>query len=100
MDVNIKHEYLRSRAYICLSLSSPFPSSQSCSNYSFFVNFIGILSIYRDTRTYMYILDLCIQEFFTENNYQNLAPQHLFNDYSESLVCHRSQSSRIVFCDF
>ena len=26
---NVKHEYLRSRAYICLSLSSPFPPSSS-----------------------------------------------------------------------
>ena len=25
-DFEVKHEYLRSRAYICLSLSSPFPS--------------------------------------------------------------------------
>ena len=27
--LKIKHEYLRSLAYICLSLSSPFPSSSS-----------------------------------------------------------------------
>ena len=45
---SIKHEYLRSRASRCLSLSS---SS-------------GVLEIYRDTRAY--ILDLASENFHTE----------------------------------
>ena len=52
----IKHEYLRSRAYICLSLSSS----------SYLLKIYAFLSYqimdYRDTRAY--ILDPCIQEFF------------------------------------
>ena len=48
--LTIKHEYLRSRAYKCLSLSSPSSSG----------DFWKIID-YRDTRAY--ILDPCIQEF-------------------------------------
>ena len=46
---NFKQEYLRSRAYVCLSLSS---SSSSCDISSIFVD-------YQDTRAS--ILDPCIQ---------------------------------------
>ena len=49
-----KHEYLRSRAYKCLSLSSSAASLQ------------GVLEIYRDTRAY--ILDLASKNFTKEVN--------------------------------
>ena len=53
----VKHEYLRSRAYICLSLSSSDSHlSLKCCTFHHFPYF------YRDTRAY--ILDPCIQEFF------------------------------------
>ena len=54
-NINIKHEYLRSRAYICLSLSS---SLDTC---SILVKF----DHYRDTRAA--ILDPSIQGILEEN---------------------------------
>ena len=40
----IKDEYLRSRAYICLSLSSPFPSSCDISSISYIIEILVLLS--------------------------------------------------------
>ena len=41
----IKHEYLRSRAYICLSLSSPFSSSDRYPKFVLFINFLSSIEI-------------------------------------------------------
>ena len=60
-----KHEYLRSRAYICLSLSSPPPSSSSGDISSQSMFFCQIMD-YRDTHAY--ILDPCIQEFYDKSD--------------------------------
>ena len=64
----IKHKYLRSRAYICLSLSSP--SSHLLKIYTFSVK-SRTISIEIFTRAY--ILDPCIQEFLHTIIFRNIS---------------------------
>ena len=69
-SLKIKHEYLRSRAYICLSLSSPFSSSCDISSISYIIEILVLISWISHPRIFLTTLFFAVeiyQQFFSVN---------------------------------